>query len=354
VGKNGQVPAPLASVLVMEPPLPSSNQQEATIQLATVKLISGGMAVGFLTVAVMAQVEPEWVRYLAASAAGVSALFTVVLSRVRTHFPLVARAILALLMAALFIVGLSIQPASLGTISGFVFLGIAVGIGSYETFSAAVVMSLAAVAFGVLSIVARSSVVAPAAGVFIAVAGVSLFAVFGFRRVAKRANEQAIADSLTDPLTGMTNRRGLTLGTTILGAVAERSGQRLGCLILDLDHFKAVNDGYGHATGDRVLVSVAQAVQRIARRGDLLVRVGGEEFALFTVVSQSSELKAIGERVRLAVEQLDISPRVTTSVGGALHSSGPNNSLESLMMAADSALYLAKESGRNLVRMADD
>ncbi|MGV8969797.1 MAG: diguanylate cyclase [Microbacteriaceae bacterium] len=325
--------------------------QHSGIQLATLRLISGGMAIGFGVVAAIAEVDPEWVRYLAVTAAVVSAVFLIVLPGMRSQFPLSTRGLLALLMTALFLVGLSIQPASLGTISGFVFLGLAVGMASYETHTAAIVMSFAAVAFGVLSIAARSSVAGPAVGVFGAIAVVSLFAVFGFRRVAMQANDRAIADSVTDPLTGATNRRGLTLGTTILSAVAERSGQHLGCLILDLDHFKAVNDEHGHATGDRVLIAVAQAIQQVARQGDLFVRVGGEEFALFTVVGGASDLHAIGERVRAAVEQMKITPRVTTSVGGALQIRGSNGTLEGLMKAADDQLYSAKKSGRNRVRV---
>lgn len=332
----------------------SPTAHQSSFQLAVLRLISGGLAIGFSLAGAFGEFEPSWARYLALVTAVACAVFTAAFIWMTGRRQALVRVFLSLVMIVVFVVGLSIQPTPLGTLSGFVLLGIAVGIASYESFVPAVVMSLVAVALGALSILLRSSVPGPATGVFVAVAAVSLFAVFGFKTVAATATAEAIADSLKDPLTGITNRRGLTLGATLLSAIADRSGQRLGCLILDLDHFKAINDGYGHEAGDRVLVAVAQRIQRVARQGDLVVRLGGEEFALFTVVNSTTELKAIGERVRAAVEELTVAPRVTTSVGGALHPAGVALRLENLMNRADRQLYSAKGAGRNAVRIAAD
>lgn len=332
----------------------SPTAQQSEFQLAVLRLIAGGLSIGFLVAGVWGTFEPDWVQYVALVAGIACAVFTAALIWIHARHDLVVRVILAVLMGAVFIMGITIQPPPLGTLSGFVFLGIAVGIASYEKFAAAVVMSLVSVGFGVVAIALRSSVPAAALGVFVAVAAACLFATFGFRRVAAGATAEAIADSLKDPLTGVTNRRGLALGASLLSALADRTGQRLGCLILDLDHFKAVNDTFGHEAGDTVLVAVARRIQEVARQGDLFVRLGGEEFAVFTVVRSSQELGLVGERLRDAVEQLPVTTPVTTSVGGALQPAGSALRLEDLMSRADRQLYAAKAAGRNALRIAAD
>lgn len=334
--------------------MPSPTAQQSEFQLAILRLIAGGLSIGFLVAGGWGTFEPDWVRYVALVAGIACAVFTAALIWIHARHDLVVRAILAVLMGTVFLMGVTIQPAPLGTLSGFVFLGIAVGIASYEKFGAAVVMSLVSVGFGIVSIAIRSTVPAAALGVFVAVAAASLFAVFGFRRVAAGATAEAIADSLKDPLTGITNRRGLALGASLLSALADRTGQRLGCLILDLDHFKAVNDNFGHEAGDTVLIAVARRIQEVARQGDLFVRLGGEEFAVFTVVRSVKELKLVGERLRDAVEKLPVDTPVTTSVGGALQPSGSVLRLEELMSRADRQLYAAKAAGRNALRVAAD
>lgn len=332
----------------------SPTAQQSEFQLAVLRLIAGGLSIGFLVAGVWGTFEPDWVQYVALVAGIAGAVFTAALIWIHARHDLVVRVILAVLMGAVFIMGITIQPPPLGTLSGFVFLGIAVGIASYEKFAAAVVMSLVSVGFGIVAIALRSSVPAAALGVFVAVAAACLFAAFGFRRVAAGATAEAIADSLKDPLTGVTNRRGLALGASLLSALADRTGQRLGCLILDLDHFKAVNDTFGHEAGDTVLVAVARRIQEVARQGDLFVRLGGEEFAVFTVVRSSQELGLVGERLRDAVEQLPVTTPVTTSVGGALQPAGSALRLEDLMSRADRQLYAAKAAGRNALKIAAD
>lgn len=334
--------------------MPSPTAQQSAFQLAVLRLIAGGLSIGFLVAGVWGTFEPDWVRYVALIAGIACAVFTAALIWIHARHDLIVRAILAVLMGTVFLMGATIQPPPLGTLSGFVFLGFAVGIASYEKFGAAVAMSLAAVGFGIVSIAIRSTVPAAALGVFVAVAAASLFAVFGFRRVAAGATAAAIADSLKDPLTGITNRRGLALGASLLSALADRTGQRLGCLILDLDHFKAINDDFGHEAGDTVLIAVARRIQEVARQGDLFVRLGGEEFAVFTVVRSVTELKLVGERLRAAVENLAVATPVTTSVGGALQASGAVLRLEELMSRADRQLYAAKAAGRNALRVAAD
>jgi diguanylate cyclase (GGDEF)-like protein len=157
-----------------------------------------------------------------------------------------------------------------------------------------------------------------------------------------------------DPLTGVYNRR---FGLGRLHEEFERSIRSsipLGILMMDIDHFKSVNDTYGHQVGDRILKSVAAIIRSILREGDILVRYGGEEFLAILPAAASDDLELIGERIRRSVEESahiedKQTIRVTISVGGAAY---PNQNVEkdhTLVQLADDSLYRAKETGRNRV-----
>jgi len=154
-----------------------------------------------------------------------------------------------------------------------------------------------------------------------------------------------------DPLTDAYNRRfGLgRLHEEFSRAV--RAESPLGILLLDIDHFKAVNDTYGHLVGDRVLRAVARACRRVIREGDVLVRYGGEEFLVLLPGAGADDLAEVGERLRRAVGETSVVDgeqriRVTISIGGALYRDAAD-SPESLVAMSDAALYEAKEGGRN-------
>jgi len=157
-----------------------------------------------------------------------------------------------------------------------------------------------------------------------------------------------------DPLTAVYNRRfGLQRLKEEFGR-SLRIGDPMGLLMLDLDHFKAVNDTYGHLVGDRVLQSSVAAARRMLREGDVLIRFGGEEFLFILPGAGREDLRHMAERIRHAIgdtEVLDGDQRisVTASVGGAglpdLRAVTPDE----LISIADAALYTAKTSGRNRV-----
>ncbi|WP_433208479.1 diguanylate cyclase domain-containing protein [Dactylosporangium sp. CS-047395] len=181
------------------------------------------------------------------------------------------------------------------------------------------------------------------------------------RKVAERtealeaANERLATLSVTDPLTGLANRRRFT---DRLGDEWRRSARAHGTLavaMIDIDHFKAYNDHYGHPGGDSCLRKVAAALQHTVRATDLVARLGGEEFA---VVLPDTDLRAAtvaAERLRAAVEAIgEPHPRtgpgvVTVSVGVAAHRPDGSGEPEKLVEAADVALYDAKREGRNRV-----
>ena len=160
-----------------------------------------------------------------------------------------------------------------------------------------------------------------------------------------------------DPLTGVYNRRfGLVRLHEEFGR-AVRANTPVGILMLDIDHFKAVNDTYGHLVGDRLLKSICAIARSSLREGDVLLRYGGEEFLAVLPAASAEDLRLVGERLRRAVEDSALSDgaktvRVTLSVGGAAY---PNQNVESeevLIRLADEALYRAKESGRNRVEIS--
>jgi diguanylate cyclase len=129
-------------------------------------------------------------------------------------------------------------------------------------------------------------------------------------------------------------------------------------LLIDIDHFKGVNDTYGHLFGDKVLRAVAHVLQANIKGRDLVARMGGEEFAILFVQATASGALAVAEQIRTAVAQgrvrsvagEDLTGAVTVSAGLAVSLSG--DSLENLIERADSALYEAKRSGRNRVCVA--
>jgi diguanylate cyclase (GGDEF)-like protein len=160
-----------------------------------------------------------------------------------------------------------------------------------------------------------------------------------------------------DPLTGIYNRRfGLGRLHEEFGR-AVRMSSPLGVLMLDIDHFKDVNDTYGHLVGDRVLKSVCAIVRSCLREGDVLLRYGGEELLAVMPAASASDLHQMGERLRRAVEDSSVADgektvRVTLSAGGVAYPSQNVAQEDGLIKLADEALYRAKEGGRNRVELA--
>jgi two-component system, cell cycle response regulator len=168
--------------------------------------------------------------------------------------------------------------------------------------------------------------------------------------VAHRRLEQ---DALTDVLTGLPNRRYLIDRLAHDWAAARRSGTPLACMVIDIDHFKTVNDTFGHDMGDEVLRSVATVLQRHVRGTDVVCRFGGEEFVVITATDFDSA-QQFAERLRKAIEEEMPGPLcpfgrpLTVSIGVDVRSQH-TRSPEALLKAADEGLFLAKRSGRNCV-----
>ncbi|MFN3310997.1 MAG: diguanylate cyclase [Thermomonas sp.] len=158
--------------------------------------------------------------------------------------------------------------------------------------------------------------------------------------------------AMTDPLTGAASRLAIEKTADAALAAAQRQGQPLSLLLLDLDHFKAVNDRHGHAAGDAVLRDIVQAWQAQLRDRDALGRIGGEEFAVVCAGADLAQARMIAQRLLDATRAIrlpDIDPalRMATSIGIA--EARPDDTRESLFARADAALYRAKQQGRDRV-----
>jgi len=171
------------------------------------------------------------------------------------------------------------------------------------------------------------------------------------------SNRFLAQQSATDPLTGVANRRALM--QALANALAHPPPRPLLLLMIDVDHFKAFNDRYGHPAGDRCLQQVASALADELRAGDCLARYGGEEFAILCTPSREEDAAKLAQRLLEAVRRLEIphlgpqaGPRVTVSIGGAC-ARPDHDCAESFIEAADRQLYWAKQAGRDRAILED-
>ena len=169
------------------------------------------------------------------------------------------------------------------------------------------------------------------------------------KQLLAKLNELATIDELT----GISNRRRFFNLSNIEIGKAKRSRRPFSVMMIDLDHFKTINDTYGHSTGDRVLSEAASALASGLRDSDILGRYGGEEFTVFLPETLPETATMIAKRLRDRIADLDIpegqhSIKITVSIGVAGIRS-PGEDLDSLLKLADNALYHAKNSGRNRV-----
>ena len=173
---------------------------------------------------------------------------------------------------------------------------------------------------------------------------------------ARRTEQELSLEADTDGLTGLTNRRCfMRHGGNIL-ARAEQRGQTAALLVIDADHFKQINDHYGHAMGDTALEAIAEQLRGSFRRTDLVGRLGGEEFAVLLPETDTETARMLAERVVQRIGRTPISGNgciieVTVSCGYA--DTRVSYEMDALFEAADKALYNAKENGRNRVSTWD-
>lgn len=175
--------------------------------------------------------------------------------------------------------------------------------------------------------------------------------IFAFRTRNQRDRLQEMV--LHDPLTGARNRRAMNEELKIAMASHRRHSDSYGLLVMDLDHFKQINDRFGHHVGDQVLVAFVELIMRCSRKEDRLFRFGGEEFLLLLPSTEAEGLRTAAQNLlsRVANELRSPGGAVTVSIGGAILHGGEH--WESWLQRADECLYRAKSEGRNRAVIAD-
>lgn len=173
--------------------------------------------------------------------------------------------------------------------------------------------------------------------------------------VLRRLTGELCNIAARDPLTHLLDRRGLT--EAVQRYFNSRKADTVHLLMVDVDHFKRINDGYGHQAGDAVLCEVAEVLQNTVRRGDLVGRIGGQEFVVICLETDAAGVAQLAERVRAAVEAQSMHIKgldkalqcsVTIGISSRFEETG---AMEAAMRQADAALYRGKAAGRNRVEV---
>jgi diguanylate cyclase (GGDEF)-like protein len=169
-------------------------------------------------------------------------------------------------------------------------------------------------------------------------------------------SEKLLAEKMAgiDSLTNLNNRRSFYKFVQPIWAMSLRSKSSTSVIMLDIDNFKLLNDTYGHALGDRVLIQLAETMQREARSGDILARWGGEEFLIFLPETRLADAVTIAERMRSKISTIQLTTEknkklLFTASFGVAHTYAASVLLDELIFKADQQLYRAKRQGRNCV-----
>jgi diguanylate cyclase (GGDEF)-like protein len=167
--------------------------------------------------------------------------------------------------------------------------------------------------------------------------------------IIRELQRRLIAQSIRDPLTGAFNRRHMESRLAEALESGRRRSSAASLLLIDIDHFKRINDEHGHEAGDTVLKGIVSVVRSRARKVDLLFRMGGEEFVLLLPDTEEGNAAVMAETLRTSIAESPLldGRAVTASIGVA--AMRPEDTVESWVRAADAAMYAAKEAGRNRV-----
>ena len=214
-----------------------------------------------------------------------------------------------------------------------------------------------AMTWAILTLVGRSDIVSVGTLVELVVSLVialaSTYRTFRLIQELEEARNDLEDISTHDYLTGIYNRRFMVEQATTILSLSRRHGFPVALIMMDLDHFKAVNDTHGHAKGDAVLIELADAIRGMIRTTDVFGRYGGEEFIVFMPHANLEDATRLAERIRWEVKNTQISGLSITLSMGVTVAGEEDKALDGLIGRADVALYEAKNSGRDRVVVAD-
>jgi len=216
--------------------------------------------------------------------------------------------------------------------------------------SAANAVGIALIAIGTVLTGASSDV--PTALRYLFALSLCLFVINVLLNVLMSMHARLVEQSITDALTGAFNRRQMDVSLAEAVERQRRAQSPSSALLIDIDHFKRINDRLGHAAGDEALQGVVSVVRSRCRKLDMLFRQGGEEFLLLLPETRLGEAMVVAENLRYAIEHAPLlREKVTVSIGAS--ELRPDDNVKSWMKRVDQALYAAKKSGRNRVVAAD-
>jgi diguanylate cyclase (GGDEF)-like protein len=290
---------------------------------------------------------PDWAH--AAMMAGVAIPFTII-GTDAVNTVLFGGLVFGILLGVLAAIAFQIHPVVRGRTRARTVLAITYVAGSFAFVSRALSAMMSAE-----PLQAFTSPTTFQSATFVAAAVAAIVSTFGFLMLHKeRADGEAVRMATIDPLTGAYNRRTFhDIAERELGR-ARRAGQPFSIIVVDIDHFRPVNEQHGIHTGDEVLRRVADLIRSALRKEDMLVRYGGEEFLVMLPEVPGPGAVVVAGRIRKAVEAETIqfegkSLRLTVSVGVSARLDEGPESIENLLTRADDALALAKQRGRNRV-----
>ncbi|RFA16265.1 hypothetical protein B7R21_02480 [Subtercola boreus] len=331
---------------------------ELDFRTRVIQVLAIETAVRYAIFAVFVDIQPQWVNVGLAGVAVVATLVAAMVRRrvIESHVP--GRILIGAAMLTIAALSVSVSQADLAVITSFSLLALTLSAITLDTYRAGAILGALGTALAVFVAVTRSTIPLAVVLIYLGLVVSGGYLIVKLRLFLELARDNALTQAGTDSLTGVLNRRGMESAVPALDARADALGQVLGCLVLDLDHFKHVNDTYGHQTGDLVLINTAHILSREVRSPSLVVRTGGEEFAVFSPVADVFELDRLAGRLTARLRSSmterasgEMLPRVTVSIGGAAGRAGTMAELDALFAEADRLLYEAKRAGRDTFRI---
>ena len=308
-------------------------------------LFAAGGAMGLLTVALPHEAEMREPGVVAASGMALIVALLVLAGRRR----ITVRNLEAIVVLGTLLVSAAIYYAgSVTTTYAWFYLWVAL-YAAYFFERARAALQIVIVALAYALVLLTKPQVHGALESWLVATGTLAMAAFLFAIVRDRVGsllERLGEAATTDPLTGLANRRGFATQFELELERGERSGEPFGVIVGDLDHFKAINDRFGHAVGDEVLEAVARLLGGSARRIDTVARIGGEEFALLLPSTDSRGAFMLAEKLRAAIREAPHSRGLTMSFGVTSYPAD-GHTVEQLLRRADESLYAAKALGRD-------